>query len=236
MVLDHGRLRAARVSRGFSLRRLAAMVGLSPSYLSEVESGKKDPSPDVLLRLSLVLGLQAEQMVQSSPGEILALLMECKQINIKELSNRTGIPEDTLQRAASGRCALDPAWVATLARALDVDPCVFTGAHTVLSSRIRKLREQQHVTQSELAKKAGLSTALISAVENGRVRPSLASLRRISDALGVSPCEFLRTTTVAPPAGGLLERLLREVETLDEDQLRFVYDIVLLIKKHRADR
>ncbi|MEW6243140.1 MAG: helix-turn-helix transcriptional regulator [Bacillota bacterium] len=237
MVLDHGRLRTARVSKGFSLRRLAAMVGLSPSYLSEVESGKKEPSPEVLLRLSFALGLKADQMIQSSPGEILALLLECKKINMAELANKTGIPEDTLRSAASGSGTLDPASFHTLASALDVDPCIFTGVHSLLGSRIRQLREQQHFTQSELAKKAELSTALISAVENGRVRPSLASLRRISEALGVSPCEFLRIATpVAPATGGLLERLLHEIGTLDEDQLRFVYDMVLLLKKHRANR
>lgn len=54
-----------------------------------------------------------------------------------------------------------------------------------LGERIAKLRERKGITQKKLAEKLGLQVAQsISAVETGRVSPTVGTLKRISDALG----------------------------------------------------
>lgn len=50
------RLRHLRRRRGLTLVEEAALAGISPQYLSEVERGRKDPSSEVLAAISGALG------------------------------------------------------------------------------------------------------------------------------------------------------------------------------------
>lgn len=50
------RLRHLRHRRGLTLVAAAALAGISPQYLSEVERGRKDPSSEVLAAISGALG------------------------------------------------------------------------------------------------------------------------------------------------------------------------------------
>jgi transcriptional regulator with XRE-family HTH domain len=59
-----------------------------------------------------------------------------------------------------------------------------------LGRRIRTLRRQRGLTLDTVAKRTGLSTGLLSQIENGGVSPSLASLWKISLTLGVKIGDF----------------------------------------------
>lgn len=50
---------------------------------------------------------------------------------------------------------------------------------------IRSLREEKKMSQAELARLAGLSTTYISLLESGKKSPTLNSLQKISEALGM---------------------------------------------------
>jgi transcriptional regulator with XRE-family HTH domain len=54
------RLRAERERRGVSLRKLAAEVGISPSALSQIETGKSRPSVTTLYAIVSALGLSLD--------------------------------------------------------------------------------------------------------------------------------------------------------------------------------
>ena len=49
------RIKEHRKSRGFSVRKLAENAGLSPSMISQIESGKVDPSLTTLRNLAIAL-------------------------------------------------------------------------------------------------------------------------------------------------------------------------------------
>ena len=51
------RVRAERLSRGVSLRSLARAVGLSPSLISQIETGKCQPSVSTLYAITSALGV-----------------------------------------------------------------------------------------------------------------------------------------------------------------------------------
>lgn len=53
-------LRAVRLARGRSLRDLAATLGISPSYLSDIETDRRIPSLRTLRELAAVLGEPVE--------------------------------------------------------------------------------------------------------------------------------------------------------------------------------
>ena len=56
--------------------------------------------------------------------------------------------------------------------------------------RIKVLRKRLGLSQRELAKRAGLTNATISLIERSQMSPSVASLKKILDSLGVTMTEF----------------------------------------------
>ena len=53
-----------------------------------------------------------------------------------------------------------------------------------IRAQIVKAREEAHITQKELAKLSGLTQSNISNIESGSNRPTIATLKKIADALG----------------------------------------------------
>ena len=70
------KLRGRRQEAGLSLKQLAAKTGLSISYLSEIETGRKYPKPDKLLRLAEALALPFDELVSLRVSEDLLPLKE----------------------------------------------------------------------------------------------------------------------------------------------------------------
>ena len=57
------RLRQARLARGMSLRRLAHVLGVSPSLISQVETGRARPSVNTLYALASELGISLDVLL-----------------------------------------------------------------------------------------------------------------------------------------------------------------------------
>jgi ribosome-binding protein aMBF1 (putative translation factor) len=64
---DESPVKVWREKRGLSQRALAEQAGVSPSYLAEIETGKKPGSAEALRKLSRVLAIPMENLV-SRPG------------------------------------------------------------------------------------------------------------------------------------------------------------------------
>lgn len=60
---DESPVKVWREKRGLSQRALAEQAGVSPSYLAEIETGKKPGSADALRKLSRVLAVPMENLV-----------------------------------------------------------------------------------------------------------------------------------------------------------------------------
>jgi ribosome-binding protein aMBF1 (putative translation factor) len=56
-------VRVWREYRGISRKRLAEASGLSTAYLSQIESGKKEPSPEALAAIAKELGLEPDEIM-----------------------------------------------------------------------------------------------------------------------------------------------------------------------------
>jgi len=63
--------------------------------------------------------------------------------------------------------------------------------------RLRQLRQQAGLSQRELAKRAGVSNAIISLIEQNRSSPSVGLLKKVLDGLPLALGEFF----AAPPPG-----------------------------------
>jgi transcriptional regulator with XRE-family HTH domain len=91
------RLRQARQARGLSLRRLAEMLGVSPSLISQVETGRAKPSVNTLYALATELGISLDVL----------LFMDTPPVTRAGIRSPIGDPPDTnlphdpVQRASS---------------------------------------------------------------------------------------------------------------------------------------
>ncbi|WP_166207372.1 helix-turn-helix domain-containing protein [Cognatiluteimonas telluris] len=75
---------------------------------------------------------------------------------------------------------------------------------------IRLLREKALVSQEELAGRAELDRTYVSGIERGRRNPSVKSLQRVANALGVSlEVIFIQARALADQAEGE-QRTMRE--------------------------
>lgn len=102
------------------------------------------------------------------------------------------------------------------------------------AQRLRTMRERQGLSQSELGKRAGLSPAAISQLENGERRPNFSTLVNLSQALGTTPDALLGVTsheTEEPE----LKALFRNLEGLSGNDIDAVKSFVAYLK-HQRDK
>jgi transcriptional regulator with XRE-family HTH domain len=63
-----------------------------------------------------------------------------------------------------------------------------------IGRRIKRIREEQHLTLKNVEAKAGISATHISEIERGKTSPTIGALIRIADALGRDPAYFIEDT------------------------------------------
>lgn len=85
-------------------------------------------------------------------------------------------------------------------------------------NEVRLLRERAGVTQAELARAAGTSQPAIAAYESGRKSPTLGTLRRLAEAVGLGmSLEFRRRMTREEGRSLALHRAIAERLALDPE-------------------
>lgn len=62
---------------------------------------------------------------------------------------------------------------------------------TTIGERIRQAREKAVFGQAELARAAGISVAGLWQIEHGQREPRPVTIRKIANALGVSPSDLV---------------------------------------------
>ena len=68
-MINHKKLKAARIEAGYKLRGIALEVGVSHQAIHQYESGKIIPSIEVLKRLCAVLRLDANEILMTKEGK-----------------------------------------------------------------------------------------------------------------------------------------------------------------------
>jgi quercetin dioxygenase-like cupin family protein/DNA-binding XRE family transcriptional regulator len=78
----------------------------------------------------------------------------------------------------------------------------------IIGEHIRCLRLERHVSVRAFAAQTGFSPSFISQLENGQVSPSLGSLQKIAETLGVTLGEFFAATA----SGAEEDLIVRQAE------------------------
>jgi transcriptional regulator with XRE-family HTH domain len=67
-----------------------------------------------------------------------------------------------------------------------------------LGSSLHRLREQQGISLRQLAERTSVSPSFLSQIENGQCSPSISSMEKIANALGVTLAQFFLSASPQP--------------------------------------
>lgn len=95
-------------------------------------------------------------------------------------------------------------------------------AEAGLGTRLKRMRQVFGLTQRELARRAGVTNGAISLIEQGRVSPSISSLKKILDGIPMSIAEFFTLDLAAPDEVFLAAADLAEIAFGDRISYRMV--------------
>ncbi len=253
-MFEHEALRRFRQEKGYTLRQFAKLLEVSPSHLSELERGLKNPSARTLMRLKSTLGMRGEYSspLEFTPGSDIGRrlrgLREERSISLEELAEATGLSPGYL-RAVEETALVAP--VADLQKIMDslaISLDQISSNPRAAGQRVKWLRKQAGLTQAELAESAGVSPGLVAQVEQGKILPSLKTVAAIAEVLGTTPCYLISEqedvdsviAALPPTVRSLLlepkvQAILFHVVPLKEDQLDFVLDFLCLLQNHLGE-
>lgn len=247
-------VRQGRAERAWTLQQLAEKTGLSVSYLSEIEQGKKRPSLKAARRLAEALGLPSnlifapQQAENAGPsltlGTRLRLARESRSKTLEEAAVAAGISTSYLSQVERDIATPAIPTLKRLSETLGITPHqVIPEERDNMGAKLRTLRTNLNLSRAQVAERAGVSVSLVAQIENGRTQPSLETLQRLADVLGISPCYLIvenpgleqMLTAMSPAVRDLLGReevqqVMRMVCSFTQKEFTFLLQMIQLIK------
>ncbi|MDQ0202538.1 helix-turn-helix domain-containing protein [Pectinatus haikarae] len=98
-----------------------------------------------------------------------------------------------------------------------------------VAKRITELRKLKGYSTNKLAITSDLSQGFVRQIELGKKQPTVDSLRKICNGLGISLHDFFSDETVAIPLD--IESLINVAKTLTPEQRRALQSFLELMKK-----
>jgi transcriptional regulator with XRE-family HTH domain len=101
--------------------------------------------------------------------------------------------------------------------------------------RLKELRTNLNCSQKELAEKTGLTLRTIQRIENNEVKPSLYSVKAISDALELASSDLLNTSDTKPYEFNVnlkitdMNQFLNDLKALVKTHWKTIFIIILVI-------
>ena len=107
--------------------------------------------------------------------------------------------------------------------------------HMEFGERLKELRTGLNISQKELSEKTGLTLRTIQRIENNEVKPSLYSVKAISDALELASSELLNTSDTKPYEFNVnlkitdMNQFLNDLKALVKTHWKTIFVIILVI-------
>ncbi|MGB1015788.1 MAG: helix-turn-helix domain-containing protein [Nannocystaceae bacterium] len=106
-----------------------------------------------------------------------------------------------------------------------------------MGGRLRSLREERNLTQDAVARAAGITTDMISRLENGRYKsPGLRTLLRIAEGMGIAVRQLLPDTpasTFGTQEHGLRARLMTTAHRASREDLELIVELAATVVERR---
>ena len=197
-------LRERARERGLSMKVLAGLVGVSASYLSEVSRGRKNMSPALQARVEKALGGSVEiapaecanrlgSVVKGGESTYLRERARERGMTLRQVAERTGLSYGHVVMVSRGQRSLSPAAQARMEAVLEAPVKVESAESSGVDPSVLWERMDAHdISQNETARRAGISSGMLSLIMNGQRKPSGDVLRRLHQVLfAPSPAELV---------------------------------------------
>jgi transcriptional regulator with XRE-family HTH domain len=190
------RLRELRLEAGLTQGELGQKADMRTVSVSRLEIGKRKPRWETIQRLAVALGVDSAALLETANdfgGRLRRLRLDAG-LTRAELAEIAGLSKGCVMNAENGKQSPRGRTVRRLALALGVDHADLMEAASDLGDtfgeRLRWLRLSASLSLDELAQRAGLTRAALSALEIGKHRPLRETVQRLALALGVDYAAF----------------------------------------------
>ena len=181
---------------GLTQKDLAQRVGVSVGYMSQVSRGRRNMSPAVQARVEKVLGGPVEiapaecanrpDGVVKGRGESSYIRERAREMgySLKGLAEHVGVSYGYMTQVSRGQRSMSPAVQAQVEAALDAPARVEPAQTPTVDPRALWDRMEAHdISQNETARLAGISSAHLSNIMNGKATPSGEVLAKLHGVL-----------------------------------------------------
>ena len=184
-------LRAAARRRGLTMKELAAKMGVSTSYLSEFASGRRQWTPKLLDRDVTVLGEAPGQGMVYRQREVVigesSYIRERARslgMSMRELAEQVGVTPGYMTEVSRGRRRMGVKVQARVEAALEAQATIAPTDRACVDQQALWSRMDAHgISQNEVARRAGISSAHLSQIMTGRNKPSPGVLKKLHGVL-----------------------------------------------------
>ena len=101
--------------------------------------------------------------------------------------------------------------------------------------RLKEIRTGLNYSQTDLAEKTGLTLRTIQRIENNEVKPSLHSIKVISEALEIASSEFINKSDAKPYEFNFtikitdMNQFITDLKALFKNHWKIIFTIVIII-------
>ena len=180
--------------KGMNLKDLAVIVGVSYGYMTQAARGHRNMSPSVQVRVEKALGAPARvesarcaNRQGSIPNGGSSYIRERARelgISMGELADLVGVSRGYMSDVARGRRNLSPHMQARVEAVLDAPVRVQAAQPATVDPHALWDRMDAHgFSQNETARRAGISSAMLSQIMNGQRTPSGRVLEKLHGVL-----------------------------------------------------
>ena len=100
--------------------------------------------------------------------------------------------------------------------------------------RIRQLRNEKHMSQEELAFKAGISPAHLGQIERAVKNPTIDTIGKISSALDVPVTELFSSDRITPvPQNLTIGKINAQLTDMSEEEQKDILRIIRIFRNYR---
>ncbi|NLZ53719.1 MAG: transcriptional regulator [Thermoanaerobacteraceae bacterium] len=130
-----------RQEKKLSLSELADKVGISSSYLCQIENGKVIPALSTLKNIAKALNVMPESLITATSfvGYKIKKIRHERNITQAELAEKAGVSAGLIGQIESGKVEPSIKTLEKIAAALSLSPCFFVSEEDELSSLIKTM-------------------------------------------------------------------------------------------------
>ena len=173
-------MRAAARRRGMTMKELAARMGVSKCYLSQIATGKKHWTPKMRDKVTAVLGEVPGQgtvhvQQEAVDGESTYIRERARELGLtmRDLADRVGVSHGYMTQVARGQKNMGVKVQARVESALEAPATVAAAQCATVNLQAMWDRMNAHeISQNEVARRAGISSAHLSNIISGKANPS----------------------------------------------------------------